>query len=84
MPLSSQLSAYIREILSDVKENKRNEPEILKIEPLLKVQQERSSIPSESEFLIEMIKSREGYHIFFFLLKEDLYMKEWQHCLPIE
>ena len=66
MPLSSQLSAYIREILSDVKENKRNEPEILKIEPLLKVQQERSSIPSESEFLIEMIKSREGYHIFFF------------------
>ncbi len=66
MPLSSQLSAYIRKILSDTKNEIINEPEIVKILPLLKVQQERSSIPSESEFLIETIKSREGYHIFFF------------------
>ncbi|QRR03285.1 ligase-associated DNA damage response DEXH box helicase [Dyadobacter sandarakinus] len=66
MPLSSQLSAFVRERLSDALDNPLKEVELLKLEPLLELQKERSMIPRTSELLIEQCETREGYHIFIF------------------
>jgi ATP-dependent Lhr-like helicase len=42
------------------------DPELKLIEPLWETQRERSKVPLENEFLIEKLKSREGYHVFFY------------------
>lgn len=66
MPLSSTLSRFIRERLSDALENPYGEAELKKMQPLLEVQRERSAIPAAQELLIEQYESREGHHIFIF------------------
>jgi ATP-dependent Lhr-like helicase len=66
MPLSSQLSAFIRERLSDAIDNPLKEKELAKLQPLLRLQQERSIIPTQHELLIEQCETREGHHIFIF------------------
>jgi ATP-dependent Lhr-like helicase len=66
MPLSSKLSAFIRERLNDALENPTKELEIMKLMPLLRLQNERSRIPRNDELLIEQFKSREGHHIFIY------------------
>lgn len=66
MPLSSQLSAFIRERLADAIENPHKEVELAKMQPLLELQAKRSVIPKTNELLIEQCETREGYHIFIF------------------
>jgi ATP-dependent Lhr-like helicase len=66
MPLSSNLSVFIRENLSNAIANPHKEKELKKLQPLLKVQQERSAIPSEDQLLIEQAETKEGHHIFVF------------------
>jgi len=66
MPLSSKLSAFIRERLADALENPNKEVEINKLQPLLELQNKRSAIPANNELLIEQCKTKEGYHIFMF------------------
>lgn len=66
MPLSSKLSAFIRQRLADATENPHKEIEIKKLQPLLQLQNTRSKIPSNDELLIEQYQSREGHHIFIF------------------
>ena len=66
MPLSSQLSTFIRERLSDALENPLKEKELAKLHPLLELQQDRSLIPKPDELLIEQCETREGHHIFIF------------------
>ncbi|MEO6684366.1 MAG: DNA ligase-associated DEXH box helicase, partial [Dyadobacter sp.] len=66
MPLSSQLSAFIRDRLSDAIENPHKEKELSKLKPLLELQRERSMIPNTSELLIEQCETKEGHHIFVF------------------
>jgi ATP-dependent Lhr-like helicase len=66
MPLSSQLSAFIRERLADAIENPHKELELAKMQPLLELQRDRSMIPKTDELLIEQCETREGYHIFIF------------------
>ncbi|MDQ6480271.1 ligase-associated DNA damage response DEXH box helicase [Dyadobacter sp. LHD-138] len=66
MPLSSQLSAFIRDRLSDAMDNPHKERELSKLKPLLELQTEMSIIPQTSELLIEQCETREGHHIFIF------------------
>lgn len=66
MPLSSQLAGFIRKRLDKPFEHDPRHPEMKKLEPLLRLQQEKSAIPSESQLLIEQCKSSDGYHIFIF------------------
>lgn len=66
VPLSSQLSAFIRDRLNDALNPENKEPEIKKMQPLLLLQHERSAIPKHNEFLVEQCKSREGFHIFLY------------------
>lgn len=66
IPLSSQLSAFIRERLDETLGDHHKEPEIKKLQPLLNLQQERSVIPHQNELLIEQCQTKEGFHIFIF------------------
>lgn len=66
MPLSSQLAAFIRERLDKPFEHSSLHPEMKKMEPLLRLQQEQSAIPNENQLLIEQCHSSEGHHIFIY------------------
>jgi ATP-dependent Lhr-like helicase len=66
LPFSSQLSSYLRLKMDQVRRGELNEPELQALIPLLDLQNERSLVPGEDEFLIEYFKSREGYHLLFY------------------
>jgi ATP-dependent helicase Lhr and Lhr-like helicase len=65
IPLSSQLSEFIRERLAGEGHNV-NEPEIATLQPLLDLQRERSGIPDKNQLLIEQCETKEGHHIFIY------------------
>ncbi len=66
MPLSSQLSATIRQKLDDYGSGKKVDIEITSLKQLFEEQKLRSHLPHSSELLIEKIKSRDGHHIFIY------------------
>lgn len=66
LPLSSNLGHFLREKLSGALNPKASEKELKFLHPLLINQEERSHIPKDDEFLVEMIKNREGYHLFMY------------------
>ncbi|MFW5758439.1 MAG: DNA ligase-associated DEXH box helicase, partial [Bacteroidota bacterium] len=66
MPLSSQLSHYLRQKLSQSLLDNPREAELRFLKPLFKDQSSTSHIPSDGEFLIESIKNQYGNHLFFY------------------
>ncbi|MBW4888614.1 ligase-associated DNA damage response DEXH box helicase [Mucilaginibacter sp. HMF5004] len=66
MPLSSQLSAVLRDKLDDAARGLEQDIEMKALKPLLAIQQQESIIPREHEFLIESLHSREGHHLLFY------------------
>lgn len=66
LPLSSNLSYFLRKKLADSLSPNSKEKELKFLHPLLINQSENSHIPKEDEFLVEQIKTREGYHLFFY------------------
>jgi ATP-dependent helicase Lhr and Lhr-like helicase len=66
LQLSSQLSTMLRTKMMEYLSGNITDPEVKALVPLFDMQQERSLIPSENEFLIEYFKSDEGYHLMFF------------------
>ena len=66
LPLSSNLGHFLREKLSGALNPKASEKELKFLHPLLVNQEESSHIPREDEFLVELIKNREGYHLFMY------------------
>lgn len=66
LPLSSNLGQFLREKLSIALNPKASEKELKFLHPLLVNQEERSHIPKDNEFLVELIKNREGYHLFMY------------------
>ncbi|RKS98195.1 ATP-dependent Lhr-like helicase [Chryseobacterium defluvii] len=66
LPLSSNLSHFLREKLSHALNPKASEKELRFLHPLLANQEKRSHIPKDDEFLVELIKTREGYHLFMY------------------
>lgn len=66
MPLSSQVSALLREKLSDYAAGDISDPEMEKLMPLLELQRERSHLPTTGELLIETLKTKEGYHLYIY------------------
>jgi ATP-dependent helicase Lhr and Lhr-like helicase len=63
---SSELSAGVRSKLGEVNREEIHDEELIHLKPLFDVQRLRSRIPSENQFLIEQLKSRDGYHLFFY------------------
>ena len=66
MPLSSQMSEMIRLKMDEAISADYNDPETEVIEPLIRSQKERSAVPQKGEWLLEYIKTREGYHLFVY------------------
>ncbi|WP_370898507.1 ligase-associated DNA damage response DEXH box helicase [Chryseobacterium gossypii] len=66
LPLSSNLSIFLREKLSGALNPKASEKELKFLHPLLVSQEQRSHIPKDDEFLVELIRNREGYHLFMY------------------
>jgi ATP-dependent Lhr-like helicase len=66
MPLSSQLSAVLRDKLDEVAQGMEQDIEMKALRPLFDIQREESIIPRKNEFLIESLHSREGHHLLFY------------------
>jgi ATP-dependent Lhr-like helicase len=66
MPLSSQLSQGIREELEAAAGGNFEGVEMQAVQPILKLQQRWSRLPTSQQMLIEQIRTREGFQLFFF------------------
>ena len=66
MPLSSQLSAVLRDKLDEVARGCTIDAEVKALQPLFDIQTETSYLPKSDEFLIERLESREGHHLLFY------------------
>jgi len=66
MSFSSQLSELFRRKLTEYVKGVNKDIELETLRPLLTIQQERSMIPTENDFLIEYSTSRDGHHYFFY------------------
>lgn len=66
LPLSSYLGQFLRMKLSQSLDAKSSEKELKFLHPLLASQEGISHIPKEDEFLVEIIKTRDGYHLFMY------------------
>ncbi|MDW7693319.1 ligase-associated DNA damage response DEXH box helicase [Flammeovirgaceae bacterium SG7u.111] len=64
MPLSSELAGLIREKLDAFRTS--IDIEMQTIRPMLELQHRWSLVPAKNQFLIEKIRSDEGYHVFFY------------------
>lgn len=65
MALSAQMSDLLRKELYRANTDDLS-PELKALEPLFLRQRKESIIPSDTEFLIETFKTREGYHAIFY------------------
>lgn len=66
MPLSSCMSGGVRNMLHRAAGGQFDSPELARLGPVLRIQERLSKIPLETEFLIEQIRTREGFHLFFY------------------
>ncbi len=66
LPLSSNLSHFLRQKLALSTHPGAKDKELQFLHPLVIRQNEHSHIPAEDEFLVELIQTREGYHLFMY------------------
>ena len=66
IPLSSTLSQLIREKIFNFKMEQIEEIETEVLRPMLDQQAEQSHLPGKDEFLIELIRSKDGNHLLFY------------------
>lgn len=62
MPLSSNLSAVLREKLHEAVLGKTRHPELKAVMPLLRFQSDRSVLPGKNTLLIELFRTRGTHH----------------------
>ena len=66
LPLSSQLSDLVRNLIDDIALGKATGVEVEALSPILSLQSRWSVIPTKQQLLIENFKSRDGYHLVFY------------------
>jgi len=66
LPLTSYMSHFLRKKLSESLNPGTRERELRFLHPLLTKQNEFSHIPKEDEFLVELISTKEGHHLFMY------------------
>lgn len=64
MPLSANLGTLLRKKLSEAVDPFPNDVVLKKLGPLLELQRSLSAIPKQDELLIELIETKDGYHLF--------------------
>ncbi len=79
LSLTSHMSDMLRRKMTQAahllnKTGKQEKPdvELVKIQPLLALQKERSHVPLENEFLIELFETDEGHHAVFYTFEGRL------------
>lgn len=66
LPLSANLSHFLRKKIAQASQGNPKEPELKFLQPLFARQTEDTKIPAEDEFLVEKIRTKEGYHLFMY------------------
>jgi ATP-dependent Lhr-like helicase len=66
MPLSSNLSEMLKITIEEAIQKQPLSKELKFLQPLFDLQAKKSIIPQKDALLIEKLKSREGYHLFFY------------------
>jgi ATP-dependent Lhr-like helicase len=66
LPYSAVLSRAVRELLEDWHRGHFLEPEAEALAPLLHVQGALSTLPESNELLMEITRTRQGHHLFFY------------------
>ncbi len=66
LPLTSYLTHFLRLKLSDALHAKTSEKELKFLRPLLKRQNKASQIPKANQFLVELISTKDGFHLFMY------------------
>ncbi|GAB3421583.1 ligase-associated DNA damage response DEXH box helicase [Niabella aquatica] len=66
LPLSANLSSFLRHKFNEALWPGSKEVELKKLYPLFKQQELHSHIPKEDEFLVELIQTRDGHHLFMY------------------
>jgi len=66
LPLTSYLSHFLRLKLNDALEPGNREKELKFLHPLISRQNETSHIPKANEFLVELIETKDGFHLFMY------------------
>ena len=64
LPLSANLGAILRRKYNDALSQDRNDEELSFIYPLFERQAKVSHVPKDDEFLIELIDTKDGHHLF--------------------
>jgi ATP-dependent Lhr-like helicase len=66
LPLTSYLSHFLRVKLADAMSPGSRERELKFLHPLIARQSSSSHIPKNNEFLVELIDTKEGHHLFMY------------------
>lgn len=66
LPLTSNLSYFLRQKIDEASKAIFIDPELKALKPLFQLMKVRSHIPAMDEFLIELVTSSEGYHLYMF------------------
>jgi ATP-dependent Lhr-like helicase len=66
MPLSTTLADAVVQQLALAKEGRYDTPELQCVRPLLDIQQRWSALPTPQTLLAEVLKTREGWHLFLY------------------
>jgi ATP-dependent Lhr-like helicase len=66
MPLSSTLADAVVQQLALADQGRYETPELQCVRPLLEIQQRWSALPTPDTLLAEVLKSREGWHLFLY------------------
>ncbi|OAI54189.1 DNA ligase-associated DEXH box helicase [Planctomyces sp. SCGC AG-212-M04] len=66
LPLSTELSAALRQKLDEASRGEFDGPEMRAVAPLLNLQGRWSRVPAVNELLVERWRSREGHHLFVY------------------
>ena len=66
MPLSTQLAGATRDLIAEAKHEIYSTPEMQLCAPIFALQSRLSALPDQKEWLVESLKTSEGWHLFFF------------------
>jgi ATP-dependent Lhr-like helicase len=66
MPLSSNLSNLLRQQMHHLSKGQVIHPELEAMQPLIAIQQERSVVPRQDQFLVEYFQTKEGFHLLMY------------------
>ncbi|MGJ7523184.1 ligase-associated DNA damage response DEXH box helicase [Variovorax sp. LT1P1] len=66
MPLSTTLADAVVQQLALAGEGRYDTPELQCVRPLLEIQQQWSALPTPQTLLAEVLKTREGWHLFLY------------------